>query len=237
MIDGDLSTFFWSNGAPGPGAEVRVDLGQSTEIGDIALLMGKTTSPNDYIHSGALEYSVDGSQWTELTRATTADVRATAPAGTKARYVRYRALTDNDFWLVVREFSVQALGPGRTELTVTGTPTPATGSSYRQAVDGNVETAYVASAAPVAGNALVATLSAPRALAGVTVLQRTGAVATAGVEVLVGGQWRAVGRVSGAYAAVDAGGQQVEAVRLVWDAATTAPQVAEIVPHWADTPR
>ncbi|WP_433018281.1 beta-N-acetylglucosaminidase domain-containing protein [Kribbella sp. CA-294648] len=237
MIDGDPATFFWSNGGPAPGDEVRVDLGHSTEIGDIALLMGKTSSPNDYIRSGALEYSVDGSQWTELTRATTAEVRAKAPAGTKARYVRYRALTDNDFWLVVREFSVQALGPGRTELTVTGTPVPATGSSYRLAVDGDVETAYVAGAAPVAGDALVAKLSAPRALAGVTVLQRAGAVASAGVEVLVRGQWRAVGRVTSAYATLNAGGQQIEAIRLVWDAASAAPQVAEIVPRWVDAPR
>ncbi|MDX6283333.1 MAG: hyaluronoglucosaminidase, partial [Kribbellaceae bacterium] len=140
MVDGDPATFFWSNGTPGPDSEVRVDLGSTAPIGDIALLMGKSGSVDDYIHSGALEYSVDGTHWTELTRATTAEVRLTAPAGTKARYVRYRALAADDFWVVVREFSVQTLGGGKTELTVTGTPTPASGSSYRAAVDGNLET-------------------------------------------------------------------------------------------------
>lgn len=236
MVDGDLNTFFWSNGSPDIGSEVRVDLGESTSIGDIAVLMGKSGSMNDYIHSGALEYSVDGTQWTELTRATTAEVRFTAPVGTKARYVRYRALAASEFWVVVREFSVQTLGGGRTELTVTGTPAPAGGSSYREAVDGNVETAYLAAAAPVAGDALVATWSTPRALAAVTVLQRTGASAAAGLEVLVAGQWRQAGSVTGTYAELDTRGVLAEAIRLVWKGDGVPPQVAELVPRWADIP-
>ncbi len=232
MIDGDPNTFFWSNGSPEVGSEVRVDLGESTEIGDVAVLMGKASSPNDYIRSGVLEYSVDGFQWTELTRATTAEVRAKAPAGTKARYVRYRALAGSDFWVVVREFSVQALGPGRTELTVTGTPAPASGSSYGAAVDGDVETAYVAGGVPAAGDSLVATLAEPRALAGITVLQRNGAAAAAGIEVLVGGTWLEVGQVAGAFASVDTQGVRAEAIRLVWKGGNVAPQVAELVPRW-----
>ncbi|GAA3593434.1 beta-N-acetylglucosaminidase domain-containing protein [Kribbella ginsengisoli] len=236
MVDGDLNTFFWSNGTPAPDSEVRVDLGESTAIGDIALLMGKAGSPSDFIQSGALEYSVDGAHWTELTRATTAEVRVTAPVGTKARYVRYRALAADDFWVVVREFSVQTLGGGKTSMTVTGTPTPATGSSYQAAVDGNVGTAYLAGNAPVAGDALVATLSAPRALAAVTVLQRTAAVGSAEVEVRVGGQWRQVGRVTRAYTELAFGSLQAEAIRLVWNGGSATPQVAELIPRWADTP-
>lgn len=236
MVDGDPNTFYWSNGSPGPGAEVRVDLGDSTEISDIAVLMGKSSSPSDYIHSGALEYSVDGTQWTELARGTTAEVRATAPAGTKARYVRYRALTTSDFWLVVREFSVQAVGSDKTTLTVTGSPTPATGSSYQRAADGNVETAYVASGAPAAGDALVATLSAPRRMASLTVLQQAGGVGKAQVEVRVGGEWLSVGSVGAAYAELDTKDLLAEAIRLVWNDGSPAPQVAELVPRWADTP-
>ncbi|WP_328320238.1 beta-N-acetylglucosaminidase domain-containing protein [Kribbella sp. NBC_00382] len=236
MVDGDLNTFFWSNGTPAIDSAVRVDLGESTPIGDISLLMGKPGSVSDYIHSGALEYSVDGAHWTELTRATTAEVRSTAPAGTKARYVRYRALAADDFWVVVREFSVQTLGGGKTELTATGTPAPATGSSYQAAVDGNVSTAYVAGTAPVAGDALVATLSAPRALAAVTVLQRTAASGAAEVEVRVGGQWRQLGRVTRPYTELATNGLQAEAIRLVWKGSGATPQVAELIPRWADAP-
>jgi hyaluronoglucosaminidase len=236
MVDGDPNTFFWSNGTPGSGAEVRVDLGDAYEIGDIAVLMGKPSSPNDFIHSGALEYSVDGTRWTELARGTTAEVRATAPAGTTARYVRYRALTSNDYWLVVREFSVEAIGATETTLTVSGTPAPTAGSSYVRAADGNVETAYVAAGAPASGNALVATLSAPRALAGVTVLQQSGAVGAATLEVRVGGNWHPVGEVEQAYADLDTGNVVAQALRLTWKGGSTAPRVAELVPRWADGP-
>ncbi|MGW7681667.1 beta-N-acetylglucosaminidase domain-containing protein [Kribbella sp. NPDC054772] len=236
MVDGDANTFYWSNGNPGPGSEIRVDLGSAVSIGAIAVLMGKTSSPNDYIHSGALEYSVDGTRWTELTRATTADVRFTAPAGTTARYVRYRSLTASDFWLVVREFSVETIGGTTTTLTASGTPTPAAGSSYQRAVDGNVETAYVPATAPNAGDALVATLSAPRALARLTVLQPSSSVGSADIEVRVGGVWQRVGSFSSAYAEVPVGDLPAEAVRLVWKGGSPAA-VAELVPLWTDTPQ
>ncbi|TWD82248.1 hyaluronoglucosaminidase [Kribbella amoyensis] len=234
MTDGDPATFFWSNGSPGPGSEVRVDLGVASEIGDVAVLMGKSSSPNDYIRSGALEYSVDGTRWTELIRATTAEVRATAPAGTTARYVRYRSLSASDFWLVVREFSVEAIGGKKTTLAVTGTPAPAEGSSFQRAADGNVETGYVPANAPANGDALVATLSAPRELAGLTVLQNENAVGSATVEIQVGGEWRPVGDVSTAFAELDTADALAEAIRLVWKSGT--PSVAELVPRWSDEP-
>ncbi|WP_328999509.1 beta-N-acetylglucosaminidase domain-containing protein [Kribbella sp. NBC_00709] len=234
MVDGDENTFYWSNGTPGPDSEVRVDLGSSVQIGAIAVLMGKSASPDDYIHSGALEYSVDGTQWNELTRATSAEVRFTAPAGTVARYVRYRSLTASDFWLVVREFSVETVGGQTTTLTVGGTPAPAAGSSYQRAVDGDVETAYVPATAPSAGDALVATLSAPRSLSRLTVLQPSSSVGSADVEIQVGGTWKRVGSVSSAYAEVKVGDLLAEAVRLVWKGGS--PAVAELVPLWTDTP-
>ncbi|HWD78779.1 MAG TPA: beta-N-acetylglucosaminidase domain-containing protein [Kribbella sp.] len=232
MIDGDPNTFYWSSGPPTAGSEVRVDLGQLSAIGSITILMGKPSSPNDYIHSGVLEYSPDGTQWTELTRATTAEVRATAPAGTTARYVRYRSLSASDYWLVVREFTVETIGGHTTTLTASGTPTPAAGSSYQQAVDGNLDTAYVPSTSPVAGDVLTIGLSAPRELAGLTILQRS--AGSADVEVQVGGEWQRVGSVSSAYAELAVPDLPAEAVRLVWKSGT--PEVAEVVPLWTDTP-
>jgi hyaluronoglucosaminidase len=234
MVDGDPNTFFWSNGAPDQGSEVRVDLGEPASIGAIELLMGKASSPNDYIQSGVLEYSLDGTRWTELTRATTAEVRTTAPAGTTARYVRYRSLSATAFWVVVREFSVGTIGGRKTTLTASGTPAPAPGSSYQRAVDGNLETAYVPVATPAAGDALTVGLSAPRELTGLTILQQSSNVGSADVEVQVGGAWQRIGSVSSAYAEVPANDLRAEAVRLVWKSGK--PAVAEIVPLWSDTP-
>lgn len=232
MVDGDLNTWFWSNGAPGAGDEVRVDLGGVRAIGDIAVLMGKSGSPNDFIANGVLEYSADGSTWSELTRATTAEVRATAPAGTKARYVRYRALVaNNDFWLVVREFQVQVTDGSETRLTASGTPLPTAGSAFARAVDGKLSTSYDAGTAPVAGDALTVTLSAPRTVQGVTVLQK--AATTGRIQIRVDGTWRDAGAVSSAYTAVTFAPATVDAVRLTWNPSTTAPSVAEVIPRFA----
>ena len=99
-------------------------------------------------------------------------------------------------------------------------------------MDGNLETAYVPVAAPGAGDALTVGLSAPRELAGLTILQQN--VGSADVEVQVGGAWQRVGSVSSTYAEVPVGDLRAEAVRLVWKSGT--PAVAEVVPLWSDTP-
>ncbi|MGC4941489.1 beta-N-acetylglucosaminidase domain-containing protein [Kribbella sp. DT2] len=233
MVDGDESTFYWSNRAPAANDEIRVDLGAVREIGAIALLMGKDGSPDDVIQSGALEWSADGQTWTELTRATTAEVRATAPAGTKARYVRYRALAANaSNWLVVREFSVQVTDGSEVVLTASGGPAPAEGSALARAVDGDVGTAYVAGAAPGEGDVLTVTASSPAVVDRVTVLQRADAAAAGRVEVHTAAGWREVGVVRSAYAALRVSGT-VDAVRVRWTARATAPQVAEVILHRA----
>lgn len=231
MVDGDESTFYWSNRAPVANDEIRVDLGAAREIGAVAVLMGKDGSPDDFIQSGALEWSADGETWTELTRATTAEVRATASAGTKARYVRYRALAANaSNWLVVRELSVQVTDGSELVLTASGGPAPAEGSALARAVDGDVGTAYAAGAGPGEGDALTVTASAPAAADRVTVLQKAGAVATGRVEVHTAAGWREIGGVRSAYTALRVSGT-VDAVRVRWNAGSTAPQVAEVILH------
>lgn len=230
MIDGDVSTFFWSNGAPHTGDEIRVDLGAVRAIGDIAVLMGKSTSPNDYIHSGVLEHSTDGQSWTELTRATTAEVRATA--ATSARYVRYRALADNpSYWLVVREFSVQVTDGSELVLTATGTPAPAAGSSLDRAVDRDVSTTYSAATPPVAGDALTVTPSSAVTVDRITVLQPEEAVAAGRVEIRTSDGWQDAGPVGTAYSAVTIPATTVDAVRVSWAAGAVPPQVAEVILH------
>ncbi|MFF5112066.1 discoidin domain-containing protein [Streptosporangium sp. NPDC000509] len=108
MVDGDPDTFFWSSSSQKVGDHVTVDLGALHSIGDVRLLMGKPSSPDDYIHAGTLESSADGVTWKQLATGTTAEIRVTAPEGTLARYVRYRATSAGNHRLVVREFTVEA---------------------------------------------------------------------------------------------------------------------------------
>lgn len=231
MLDGNLDTFYWTDNAPQTGDAIGVDLGRARPIGAIAVLMGKSGSTSDFIGSGVLEYSANGTAWTELARGTTAEVRATPPAGTTARYVRYRALANNDpYWLVVREFAVDVLDA--TRLTVSGTPLPAAGSALRSAADDDLDTSYVAATAPVAGDALVVTLSAARQLDRVTVLQETGAAGTGEVSVRRAGEWVPIGALGGTFTELAAGGE-ADAIRIVWVAGAPAPRVSEFIPRYA----
>jgi hyaluronoglucosaminidase len=221
MTDGDPGTYFWSNAVPAVGAWVGVDFGEPRPIGDVAVLMGKSDSPNDFIHAGTLEYSTDGSSWTPLTTGTTAEVRATAPSGTTARYLRYRVTAKSTYWCVVREFQVSV--PGQIGYTVTGGPS----GNLAAAADGSLDTAYTATAAPAAGDALVVTASTAQRLSRVRVL---GSAGSATVEVRADGTWRHIGAFRNGYADLPAGGAPVDAVRLTWDYGSPAPSVAEVVP-------
>ncbi|MGH3377473.1 MAG: discoidin domain-containing protein, partial [Actinoallomurus sp.] len=172
-------------------------------------------------HAGTLEYSADGTSWTTLATGTTAEVRATAPKGTTARYVRYRATAGNDgFWCVVREFQVSV--PGQIGYTVTGGPA----GDLAAAADGTLDTSYTAATAPVDGDALVVTASAARPLDRVRVL---GTAGSAGVEIRTGGTWRRIGSMADGYADLNARGADTDAVRLTWASGSPAPSVGEIV--------
>jgi hyaluronoglucosaminidase len=110
MVDGDLSTFYSTDRPVEAGDAVSVDLGEVRPIGLILLQMGSAASPDDYLHQGVLEISADGTTWFPIPASSGTLVRATAPQGATARYVRYRATADNDpYWVAVREFTVQRL--------------------------------------------------------------------------------------------------------------------------------
>ncbi|MEV4064502.1 beta-N-acetylglucosaminidase domain-containing protein [Nonomuraea dietziae] len=228
MTDGDLGTFYWSPSSPRTGDAVTLDLGAVKSIGDIAVLMGKSSSPNDYIRSGVLEHSLDGQSWTRLTSGTTAEVRFKAPAGTLARHVRYRSAGAQDNWLVVREFTVATMDDSETRLTASGTPA----GDLKTTVDGNLDTVYTASAVPAEGDALQVALSRPRLIDKVVVIG-TGA---AEVQVRTGGQWQGVGSLTAPYTELDVTDTTGDAVRLAWTAGGAKPQIAEIVPRYADVP-
>ncbi|MEV7402954.1 beta-N-acetylglucosaminidase domain-containing protein [Streptomyces sp. NPDC091267] len=226
MLDGDDATYFWSDGAPAADDQLTVDLGRSRDIGDITLAMAKSGSTDDYLHAGVLEYSADGKSWQRLAAFSgKPDVTASAPAGTKARYVRARATAAQDSWVVVREFRVAT-----TDGAVTGNPPAATGTALRSAADGDPGTVYRAARAPEAGESLVVELGAARAVGSVTVLQPAGFEGAADIQLRnADGGWRTVGRLAGPYTEVDTAGRSADAVRLAWRGGSAAPRIAEVV--------
>jgi hexosaminidase len=107
LVDGDTTTWFWSNGAPPVGGYAGVDLGATRAIGSVDVLMANGASPSDYVHAGVLEYSTNGTTWTQLaTFSGHNEVTASPAAGTAARYVRVRSTAAQTYWLVVDEFVV-----------------------------------------------------------------------------------------------------------------------------------
>jgi hyaluronoglucosaminidase len=232
MVDGDTSTWYWSNRSPAPGDYVGVDLGATQPISSVKIQAGDAASPNDYIHVGTLEYSSDGSTWTTIaTYVNQANISVTLPAGTQARYVRMRATQSDGYWVKVHEFTVS--GPGNAAITVSGTPAAASGSSLAAAADGNADTTYRAANAPADGDALVATLPKARPLDRVAVIGTGGAT----VQVQTADGWQDIGTLSSTgYTELDAGGRTASAVRLAWQAGSAAPTIGEIVPWYADAP-
>ncbi|MFJ6605075.1 beta-N-acetylglucosaminidase domain-containing protein [Streptomyces lydicus] len=227
MTDGDDATYFWSGAGPAAGAFVGLDLHAERPLGTVTLTMGKSGSPEDYLHHGVLEYSTDNKTWQPLAAFDGKPaVTAEPPAGTTARYVRARATRAQDNWLVVREFAVA----GTDRVTVAGGPPAAPDSALRSAADGDPATVYRAARAAQPGEALELTPDTPRTAHSVTVLRPQGAPAGAArVEVRTGGSWRTLGTLSGALTRFAAGDGAIEGVRLVWRAGTAAPAVNEVI--------
>lgn len=224
MVDGDDATYFWASRNLATGDTVGVDLGAVQPVTHVTVNMAKSGSPDDYVHDGLLESSLDGTTWTTLgTTHNSATVDVSPSAGTSARYVRLRVTADQAFWAVIREFSVTTPNSGRS--TVTGTPVAAAGSSLAAAADGSVDTSYVAASAPADGDALTVTLPRARTVRRVVVV----GTGSASVEVRVGGLWRALGSLHARYTELRAYGVTADAVRLAWRSGSSAARIAEVI--------
>ena len=105
MLDGDIDTFTWF-AAPVVGSHITLDLKVNTQIENVRLLMTKPSSIDDYISKTKLEYSPDGTVWTEIGEYTKRSIYVTLSAPVTARYIRATAVEVNGNGLVVRDFSV-----------------------------------------------------------------------------------------------------------------------------------
>ncbi|GAA1660259.1 hypothetical protein GCM10009765_07110 [Fodinicola feengrottensis] len=131
------------------------------------------------------------------------------------------ALATNDRW-----FGLSSTA----SWSVTGGPAAASGSSLTNVTDRNLDTSYVAAAAPVSGDALVISAASAAPLSAVLVAVPAGRRTAAEVDVRTSGQWQPIGRISSGYAELPVKGLSVDAVRLRWLENSTAPAVAEVVP-------
>ena len=227
MVDGDLSTLYWSNQAGTTGSWVRVDLGAVKPVGDVEVHQSDSdTQTGDMFYNAALEYSTDGSTWTTAGTFTSApDVRHTFDSPVQARYVRLRATADNPGgqWVKIREFEVSPPSAAY------GTNLAArAGSGPGLAFDADPDTAYVAAGAPVDGSYLARYLDPAQSVQHVVVV----GTADAQVQVRRDGTWVTVGSIAteAAYhdVAVDPG-WAVTGARLLFTPGSTPPEVRELV--------
>ncbi|WP_052432928.1 beta-N-acetylglucosaminidase domain-containing protein [Streptacidiphilus carbonis] len=256
MVDGDASTYYWSDAPPQVSDTIGVDLGSTQQVGTVSVQMGSGDggpAAQDYLHDAVLEYSDgDGGWHTAGTYHDQMTVKATLPAGTTARYVRLRATATQANAVAVREFTVTAPS---TPLTASGGPVGLPGFPVSNVTDGDLDTAYKAVAAPQAGDALAVTLGTARALSRVVVLTDPTVAAEGWIEVhqlpaktaagdtAKGGTaapkagWVRIGALTPGYTELATDPRvDIDQIRLVWAAGSPPPVVDQVVPWYADTP-
>jgi hyaluronoglucosaminidase len=243
MVDGDPDTYYWSDNPPQVGDSVGVDLGSVQPVGEVRVTLGGTPGSDaegDWFQDAVLEYSTgDGSWHTVGGYHDQGSVDAALPPGTRARYVRLRATSAQDDAVAVREFTVTAPVPaGQTETVTADGPPAQPGFPASNVVDGSLQTAYRAAAAPRAGDALTVSLGRARPLNQVVVLTDASVRAAGSVQVDEPGRgWVRIGALTPGYTQLPADPRTaVDRIRLVWAAGDAPPVVYQVVPWYADTP-
>jgi hexosaminidase len=106
-FDGRDDTFFWADREVNPGDHLTLELAKATtKPTEVTVATGGPASRNgDRLDQGVLEFSSNGSQWTQGADFTNGSATATAPAGT--RMVRLRATKAQTNWLIVHEIRLR----------------------------------------------------------------------------------------------------------------------------------
>lgn len=125
LIDGNTSTFYWSNGAQTAGAYAQVDLGAAIPFDTV-----RVTSPSnvgdDYCVNAAVQVSVDGSEWTDIGSYTGNKAAAQSFANTlgSARYIRVLIKNARNNWWKLAEIEWGNTQNGQfTRMAASGTVT------------------------------------------------------------------------------------------------------------------
>ncbi|MDU1314083.1 MAG: beta-N-acetylglucosaminidase domain-containing protein [Clostridium septicum] len=105
MFDDNNNTGFWSEGNLNKDEYIGFDLEEVTDIKDVYLSMGRSEQDNDVITNGVVEYSIDGTNWTEL-KVNSGDRELVVETNLKARYLRYRMVENSTNRLYVNSFKI-----------------------------------------------------------------------------------------------------------------------------------
>lgn len=154
--DRDDTSFFWSAGAPASGSYITLDLGSVREISRVILHMGTNEKPDDYIRSGRIDYSVDGSSWTKIKNIS--DRNMDIDVSIEARYLRVTASGNQQNWAIVREFNAVSSG-GEASFDAKIEPAPAVETDITPLFDGNMLTVFSPDPTSVKNRALTMKVS------------------------------------------------------------------------------
>lgn len=217
MVDGDPTTFFWTNRGARPGDFVGVDLGEVQLVNGVSVQFNQTSGqwarPNDYPKAARVQVSVDGIVWHNV-GFTTTPTASLEFEPIEARYVRIYIMTNQNEWVQVTDITVRRVDGAAPEIssTLIGDVGPVVDSLL---------SSYVHVPRGAAGELLRLTVPNTRELAGVEVFARPdrpvdGALLEASAD---GEEWFAVGTLNGAYGfwSFEAVPVQVGHVRLMLD--------------------
>jgi hexosaminidase len=106
-FDGRKDTFFWADRDLRPDDHFTLSLRQPlAKPAKVTLATGGAASRNgDRLENGVLEFSADGSAWTQGAAFADGTASASAPAGT--RHVRLRVTAPQTNWLILHEIAIE----------------------------------------------------------------------------------------------------------------------------------
>lgn len=112
IVDGNKTTYFWTNGAPWQAASpnkgfIALDVKEVKKISNIYIATGSSDTDLDIMGKAVIEYSIDNENWIELKKGTFSNVIYIDNINIDARYVRIRSLDINtSYWIKMRLFEL-----------------------------------------------------------------------------------------------------------------------------------
>ena len=140
VVDGDLDSSFISSGALKVGDYFTLDLGTVKNVRNIQFVSDRAFGA-DRIREGKIEYSVDGTNWTEIYSGNISEEFRMHDLDLDAQYIRVTATAGTDAWLRMSDFSVNS---PEAEVIFESTVKPSDDNHrLNNLMDNNIQTSYI----------------------------------------------------------------------------------------------